>query len=104
MSENNLINQNPFQALSNSFIESQRSFNTKVTDLRQRLDRLGEKSRALASQLDNDPFNASINALINIEEESRIILLVAKELEKQREDILDVLRMLDSTKEIKLNK
>jgi len=102
--DNDLIEQSPFQALSNSFIESQRSFNTKVTDLRQRLERIADRSKVLSVQLNSDPFRANISSLINIEEESRLILLVAKELEKQREDILTVLEMLNKTKEIKLNK
>ena len=104
MNDDDLIEQSPFQALSNSFIESQRSFNTKVTDLRQRLERIADRSKVLSVQLNRDPFKANISSLINIEEESRLILLVAKELEKQREDILTVLDMLNKTKEIKLNK
>ena len=104
MTENDIIQQNPFQVLSNSFIESQRSFNTKVSELRKRLEQVADKSKILSVQLNNDPFKASINTLVDIEEEARLILLVAKELEKQREDILNVLDMLTKTKEIKLNK
>ena len=104
MNDNELIEQNPFQLLSNSFIETQRSFNTKVADLRQRLERIADKSKVLSVQLKSDPFKASINALVNLEEEARLILLVAKELEKQREDIQVVLEMLTKSKEIKLNK
>lgn len=104
MNDNDLTKPSPFQSLSNSFVESQRSFNTKVTDLRQRLERIADRSKSLSIQLNSDPFNANISSLINIEEESRLILLVAKELEKQREDILTVLDMLNKTKEIKLNK
>ena len=99
-----MIEKNPFQALSNSFIESQRSFNTKVSELKQRLDQVSDKSKMLSAQLINDPFTADISTLINIEEEAKIIILVAKELEKQREDILNVLDMLTKTREVKLNK
>ena len=104
MTENDIIQQNPFQVLSNSFIESQRSFNTKVSELRKRLEQVADKSKILSVQLKHVLFKASISALVDIEEEARLILLVAKELEKQREDILNVLDMLTKTKEIKLNK
>ena len=72
--------------------------------MRQRLERIADKSKVLSVQLNSDPFKANISALINVEEEARLILLVAKELEKQREDVLTVLEMLTKTKEIKLNK
>ena len=104
MNESDNLEQNPFQALSNSFIETQRSFNTKVADLRKRLEMLTDKSRAVFTQLGRDPFKANISALINLEEEAKLIILVAKELERQREDISSVLEMLNKTKEIKLNK
>ena len=101
MSENQ---EPPFQSLSNAFIETQRSFNTKVNDLKVRLERLSDKSKSLANQLNADPFSARLNALVNLEEKSKLILFVAKEIEKQREDIVSVLDLLTKTKEVKLNK
>ena len=96
--------ENPFQQLSNIFIENQRTFNIKINDIRQRLERISEKSKVLSVQLVYDPFKAQLNLLLNFEEEARLCLNVAKELEKQRDDIMRTISTLKETKEVKLNK
>ena len=55
-------------------------------------------------QLDEEPFTADLNLYLNIEEESRLILLVAKEVEFQRDKIIDSVNKMKSSNEIKLNK
>ena len=96
--------ENPFQKLSSVFIENQRNFNINVNDLVKRLERLNEITRALLNQLNSDPFTAKINMLTSIEEESKFILSTAKDLEKKREDITSILKLLENTNELKLNK
>jgi hypothetical protein len=71
---------NPFLELSNLFVENQRQFNVKSNELISRLD------------------------VLNIEQESSLILSVAKELEFQRDQINNSLELLKETKKIKLNK
>ena len=95
--------ENPFQQLSNAFIENQRNFNMKVTDLKQRLEKVSEKTRVISAQLGNDPFTANIEALINFEEEAHLLLIVAKDLERQRDDIISTVDLLTKSKENKLN-
>ena len=95
---------NPFVELSNLFLENQRQFNIKAEDLSNRLTALTQKLSKLKTQLDNNIFTADLIAILNIEEESSLILSVAKELEFQRDKINNSLSLLKETKKIKLNK
>tara|TARA_Y100001972_G_C7555659_1_gene279194 strand:+ start:407 stop:718 length:312 start_codon:yes stop_codon:yes gene_type:complete len=100
---NEELRQNPFQTLSNSFIENQRNFNMKVSELRNRLEKISDKTRTISNQLNSDPFSAQISALVNFEEEAHLMLIIAKDLEKQRDDILSIVELLTKAKETKLN-
>jgi len=107
MSESNSnfnVGQNPFQRLSDIFIENQRQFTVKTNDLRTRIRTLSKKLETLDKQLDNDVFTSNLTALINIEDESRLILSVAREVEFQREQVLKSVDLLTKSKEVKLNK
>ena len=105
MSESNFnIGQNPFQKLSDIFLENQRQFTVKTNDLRTRIRNLSKKLDLLDKQLDNDVFTSNLNILINVEDESRLILSVARELEFQREQVLRSVDLLTKSKEVKLNK
>lgn len=105
MSESNFnVGQNPFQRLSDIFIENQRQFTVKTNDLRTRIRTLSKKLETLDKQLDNDVFTSNLTALINIEDESRLILSVAREVEFQREQVLKSVDLLTKSKEVKLNK
>ena len=105
MSESNFnIGQNPFQKLSDIFLENQRQFTVKTNDLRTRIRNLSKKLDLLDKQLDNDVFTSNLTTLINIEDESRLILSVARELEFQREQVLRSVDLLTKSKEVKLNK
>lgn len=95
---------NPFLELSNLFIENQRQFNIKADDLTKRLTDLSRKLSTLKSQLNDNIFTADLIAILNIEQESSLILSVAKELEFQRDQINNSLELLKETKKIKLNK
>lgn len=107
MSESNSnfnVGQNPFQRLSDIFIENQRQFTTKVNDLRTRIRTLSKKLDTLDKQLDADVFTSNLTSLLNIEDESRLILSVAREVEFQREQVLKSVELLTKSKEVKLNK
>ena len=105
MSESNFnVSQNPFQKLSDIFIENQRQFTVKTNDLRNRIRNLSKKLETLDKQLDSDVFTSNLTTLINIEDESRLILSVAKEVEFQREQVLKSVDLLTKSKEVKLNK
>ena len=95
---------NPFLELSNLFVENQRQFNVKSDELISRLDVLNKKLSKLKVQLETNIFEADLIAILNIEQESSLILSVAKELEFQRDQINNSLELLKETKKIKLNK
>lgn len=94
----------PFHQLSQLFVDNQRQFTSKTNDLRNRLVVLKKKLEALSLQLDEDVFSANLISIINIEDESRLILSVAKEVEFQREQVLKSVELLSKSKETKLNK
>ena len=95
---------NPFIQLSNLFIENQRQFNLKTDELTKRVKDLQSKLNALVSQVEKDVFTTNLTSLINIEEESALILSVAKELEFQRDQVLNSVTVLSKSKQVKLNK
>ena len=95
---------NPFVELSNIFVENQRQLNIKSEDLKNRLNKLSAKINKLSKEIESDVFSADLVLLLNIEDEARLILSVAKELEFQREGILTSLKLLKKSKQIKLNK
>ena len=95
---------NPFVTLSNLFIENQRQFNVKSSELIKRIDALTGKLKKLSSQIENDVFSADLISILHIEEESTLILGVAKELEFQRDQIINSVEVLTKSKKVKLNK
>ena len=100
MSEEN----NPFVELSQIFIDNQREFNQKCKDLLVRTNTLTNKLTTAKSQVDANPFEANLNLYLNVEEEARLILVVAKEVEFQRDRILETVKLLKQSNKIKLNK
>ena len=94
---------NPFEALSKIFIDNQNNFNLKADDLRNRSRILSQKLNKVIEQLEINPFDADLNLYLNIEEESRFILIVAKEVEKQRKKITDSIEMLSEANKVSLN-
>lgn len=94
----------PFHQLSQLFVDNQRQFTSKTNDLRNRIVVLQKKLEVLSLQLDEDVFSANLISIINIEDESRLILSVAKEVEFQRDQVLKSVELLSKSKEIKLNK
>ena len=99
-----LEKENPFEVLSRLFVDNQRQLNVKTEDLSNRVNSLSQKLNNLKTQLNDDIFSANLIAILNIEEESRLILSVAKELEFQREQITKSVELLQDSKKIKLNK
>ena len=100
MSENN----NPFQELSNIFIENQRNFQIKIDELKSRTLQFSKKFQDVSSQLNSDIFTANLNVFLNIEEEAKIILSVAKEVEFQRDKLTKTVELLKQSNKITLNK
>ena len=95
---------NPFVILSNLFVENQRKFNIKTSDLSTRLTALVNKLNKLNKQIENNVFTAELTSLLNIQEESNLILSVAKEVEFQRDQIVNSVDVLTKSNKIKLNK
>jgi len=97
-------NINPFQQLSQIFVDNQKSFNAKTDDLRSRTRVLSKKMLKVVEQLEVDPFSADLNLYLNIEEEVRLIYLVAKEVEDHRDKIVNSVSLLNESNKIKLNR
>jgi len=95
---------NPFVKLSNLFVENQRVFNVKRDDLLNRLNQLNKKLTKLSDSLKADVFSADLVSILNIEEESALILGVAKELEFQRDQVINSVKVLSDSRKVKLNK
>ena len=95
---------NPFVELSQIFIDNQREFNQKCKELTDRTGAFIEKMSTAKRQLNNEPFEANLNLYLNIEEEARLMLVVAKEVEFQRDRILETVNLLRKSNKIKLNK
>ena len=95
---------NPFQKLSELLINNQNSFNQKVSELRRRSRSLSEKLALIYEELESEPFNANLNNLLNLEEEARLLLFVAKEVESQRDKIANSVDLLQKSNIVKLNK
>ena len=100
MSEEN----NPFVQLSNLFVENQRVLSVKSDELAKRSKSLSGKLSLLSQQLEENVFKTNLVSILNIDEEARLILSVAKELEFQRDQILTSVKMLSESKQVKLNK
>ena len=94
----------PFVELQQIFIDNQRQFNMKCEDLKRRTKSFYQKLSQAHSQLNDDPFSANLNLYLSIEEEARIVLSVAQELEFQRDKIVNSLNMLKESSKTKLNK
>ena len=95
---------NPFVELSQIFIDNQRVFNQKCKNLTERTSAFLNKLKTVRDQLNNDPFSTDLNLYLNSEEEVRLILMVAKEVEFQRDRILETVSLLKQSNQIKLNK
>lgn len=98
------VKNNPFNTLSHLFVENQRKFNTKRDDLIKRVRVLNNKLDKLCRQLEDDVFSANLISILNIEEESALILSVAKELEFQRDQVINSVNILTDSSKVKLNK
>ena len=68
------IKANPFQELSELFINNQNSMNREVHNLRSSLRNAKEKFERLIEELERDPFSAELNLLLGIDVFSMKIL------------------------------
>ena len=95
---------NPFTELSQVFIDNQRTFNSKCNNLLERTTNFVNKLSTVKNQIKNEPFTADLNLYLNIEEEARLVLMVAREVEFQRDQILNTVKLLKASNKVKLNK
>ena len=98
------LENNPFTELSQIFVDNQRTFAEKCKNLIDRTSNFTNKLNNVKKQLNDNAFDANLNLYLNIEEEARLILMVAKEVEYQREQIVNSINMLKSSNKVKLNK
>ena len=94
----------PFKELQQIFIDNQRHFNIKCEDLMRRTKAFSQKLAQANAELRDNAFTANLNLYLSIEEEARIVLSVAQELEFHRDKITKSLDMLKESNKIKLNK
>jgi hypothetical protein len=95
---------NYFQKLSEILIANQNAFNYKVNELRNRTRTLASKLENVSLDLESDPFESNITILANIEEESKLILFLAKEVEAQRDKLINSTKLLEESNKQKLNR
>tara|TARA_B100000287_G_C20135003_1_gene583795 strand:- start:241 stop:552 length:312 start_codon:yes stop_codon:yes gene_type:complete len=101
---NQIDGYDPFEELTKIFIDNQRNFTSKTNDLIDRTKNLKEKLDLVLKQLSQNCFKTNLNLYLNLEEEAKLIVMVAKEVEFQRDNILKSVEVLKQSKEIKLNK
>ena len=94
----------PFKELQHIFIDNQRQFTMKCEDLMRRTKVFAQKLSQANSELHKDPFTANLNLYLSIEEEAKLVLSVAQELEFHRDKIIKSVDMLKEANKIKLNK
>ena len=90
--------------MSQIFIDSQRQFNIKCDELKKRSKMFSDKLRNVQAQIEQNPFTANLNVLLGIEEEAKLTLSVAKELEHHRDKIIKSIEVLKESNKTKLNK
>tara|TARA_B100000424_G_scaffold43628_1_gene29788 strand:+ start:420 stop:725 length:306 start_codon:yes stop_codon:yes gene_type:complete len=95
---------NPFQELSELFINNQNSMNREVHNLRSSLRNAKEKFERLIEELERDPFSAELNLLLGIDVFSMKLLEEGKSLEETRDKILNSVSILKKANEKKLGK
>ena len=96
------IENNPFQELSNLFIDNQRMINVKTDEVLKKSKSI-QKMTNLIQSVEQDVFASDLMSIVNIPDESRLLLTAVKELEIQRDQIINSINILKKSKERKLN-
>jgi|TARA_R110000824_G_scaffold62352_6_gene165236 hypothetical protein len=97
------IENNPFQELSNLFIDNQRMINVKTDEVLKKSKSIQQKMTNLIQSVEQDVFASDLMSIVNIPDESRLLLTAVKELEIQRDQIINSINILKKSKERKLN-
>jgi hypothetical protein len=97
------IENNPFQELSNLFIDNQRMINVKADEVLKKSKSIQQKMTNLIQSVEQDVFASDLMSIVNIPDESRLLLTAVKELEIQRDQIINSINILKKSKERKLN-
>jgi len=96
--------ENLFQVFSNIFIQSQQSFQKNDLELRSKCRSMSEKLKNLVEKLEEDPFQADLSELSNLEEEVLQILRISSELEDRREYIKESVASLKCSTQNKIKR
>jgi hypothetical protein len=96
--------ENLFQVFSNIFIQSQQSFQKNDLELRSKCRSMSEKLKNLVEKLEEDPFQADLSELSNLEEEVLQILRISSELEDRREYIKESVASLKNSTQNKIKR
>ena len=92
-----------FQELSNLFIDNQRMINVKTDEVLKKSKSIQQKMTNLIQSVEQDVFASDLMSIVNIPDESRLLLTAVKELEIQRDQIINSINILKKSKERKLN-
>ena len=88
------IENNPFQELSNLFIDNQRMINVKTDEVLKKSKSIQQKMTNLIQSVEQDVFASDLMSIVNIPDESRLLLTAVKELEIQRDQIINSINIL----------
>ena len=91
--------ENLFQVFSQVFIQSQQTFSKCDVELRTKCRTLSEKLSKLVDALENDAFDADLDLISSLEEDSIHIMKCAAELQSRREFIKESVSSLKSSTE-----
>ena len=88
---------NPFQRLSELFVNNQNSLNKETQQLRTSIRTINKIFESLIEELEKDPFSADLTVLTGLDSISLQILSQGKSLEETREKILESIRLLEKS-------
>tara|TARA_A100001011_G_C14280475_1_gene831372 strand:- start:1537 stop:1845 length:309 start_codon:yes stop_codon:yes gene_type:complete len=95
---------NPFQKLSELFVNNQNSLNKDVQMLRTSLRTVKQILDSLIEELESDPFSANLTTLCGLDSVALQILEQGRSLEETRDKILDSVTLLEKSNEKKLRR
>lgn len=96
--------ENLFQVFSQVFIDSQQSFSKCDVELRTKCRILSEKLTRVVEELEIDAFNANLDFIASLEEETLKVVKIASELENKREYIKKSVSSLKNSTQIKISR
>ena len=95
---------NPFQRLSELFVNNQNQLNKDVHQLRTSARTVKQIFESLLEELEEDPFKANLTVLCGLDSVSLQILEQGRSVEETRDKILESIVLLEKSNEKKLRK